>query len=122
MEFNNDRPIYRQIVDYAFARILDGEWQPDSRIPSVRELATAMTVNSHTVLKAYDELERLGIIAPRRGMGFFLESDARDKILAEERREFFDVTLENIFRRMETLGIGIDDIVYGYLNRNKRRK
>ncbi len=119
MEFSNDRPIYRQIVDFAFARILDGDWLPDARVPSVRELATALTVNSHTVLKAYDELERLGIIASRRGMGFFLAADARTKILAEERREFFDVTLANLFSRMETLGIGIDDVVYGYLNRNK---
>ncbi len=119
MEFSNDRPIYRQIVDFAFARILDGDWLPDARVPSVRELATALTVNSHTVLKAYDELERLGIIASRRGMGFFLAADARTIILAEERREFFDVTLANLFSRMETLGIGIDDVVYGYLNRNK---
>ncbi|MBO4978202.1 MAG: GntR family transcriptional regulator [Muribaculaceae bacterium] len=118
MEFANNRPIYRQIVEYAFARILDGQWMPDSRVPSVRELATSMAVNSHTVLKAYDELQRLGIISPRRGMGFFLEPDARRKILEEERREFFDVTLRSLFDRMDSLGIGVEDVVQCYLARN----
>ena len=39
MEFSDNKPIYRQIVDYSFNRIIDGSWTPGGRIPSVRELA-----------------------------------------------------------------------------------
>ena len=61
-EFRTDRPIYRQIVDYACALILKGQWLPGEKIPSVRELAVGMGVNSHTVLKAFDELQQQGLI------------------------------------------------------------
>ena len=49
---------------------------PGEKIPSVRELAVGMGVNSHTVLKAFDELQQQGLITPRRGMGFFLADNA----------------------------------------------
>ena len=71
MEFKTDRPIYRQIIDYAFGCILGGGWTPGAKVPSVRELAVELAVNSHTILKAYDHLQDNGIIVPRRGMGFF---------------------------------------------------
>lgn len=56
MDFHAEKPIYQQIVDYAFAKILSGEWPEGKRIPSVRELAALMCVNTHTILKAYDYL------------------------------------------------------------------
>ncbi|MDE6526444.1 MAG: GntR family transcriptional regulator [Muribaculaceae bacterium] len=117
MEFKTDRPIYRQIIDYAFGCILSGGWTPGGKVPSVRELAVSMAVNSHTVLKAYDHLQDNGIIVPRRGMGFYLADDARERVNAERRREFFDTDLTELFGRMEMLGISIDDVVARYNNR-----
>ena len=109
MEFKTDRPIYRQIIDYAFGCILGGGWTPGAKVPSVRELAVELAVNSHTILKAYDHLQDNGIIVPRRGMGFFLAEDAR---------EFFDSELHEVFARMDMLGIGIDEIVEAYKTRH----
>ena len=120
MEFKTDRPIYRQIIDYAFGCILSGGWTPGGKVPSVRELAVSMAVNSHTVLKAYDHLQDNGIIVPRRGMGFYLADDARERVNAERRREFFDTDLTELFGRMEMLGISIDDVVAAYADRNSR--
>lgn len=114
MEFNADKPIYRQIIDYAFGCILNGAWEPGKKVPSVRELAVAMAVNSHTVLKAYEQLENDGIIAPRRGMGFFLTDEAPALVAAQQRREFFTNVLDSAFARMELLGITIDDVVAHY--------
>ena len=68
----SSRPIYLRIVDYAMSNILAGSWQPDQRIPSVRELSVALSVNTHTVLKAFDMLSDAEIIVSRRGMGYFL--------------------------------------------------
>ncbi len=105
MEFKSERPIYRQIADYCFARILAGDWPPGSRIPSVRELAVMMTVNTHTVLKAFEFLQAHGIIAPRRGMGFFLTDDAPQRIAATRREEFFSSTVPALAEEMRLLGI-----------------
>ena len=118
MEFKTDRPIYRQIIDYAFGCILGGGWTPGAKVPSVRELAVELAVNSHTILKAYDHLQDHGIRVPRRGMGFFLAEDARERVDVERRREFFDSELHEVFARMDMLGIGIDEIVEAYKTRH----
>lgn len=118
MEFKTDRQIYRQIIDYAFGCILGGGWTPGAKVPSVRELAVELAVNSHTILKAYDHLQDNGIIVPRRGMGFFLAEDARERVDVERRREFFDSELHEVFARMDMLGIGIDEIVEAYKTRH----
>ncbi len=115
MDFNPQRPIYRQIVDFCFARILNDDWRGDERIPSVRELAIKLTVNTHTVLKAFDYLQQHEIISPRRGLGFFVATDAKERIAATLRSEFFATTLPDVFKQMDLLQIPFDDIAAAYL-------
>lgn len=110
MEFSQDKPIYRQIIDYSYGRILTGEWTPGERIPSVRELSVTVAVNTHTVLKSYEYLQAHGIITPRRGMGFYLSADAVEKVNAARREEFFASTLPTLFADMKLLGITMADI------------
>lgn len=110
MNFNTQRPIYRQIAEYCFARILSADWKPGERVPSVRELAMLMTVNTHTVLKAFDFLQAHNVIEPRRGMGFYLAADAQERVHATLREEFFETTLPDIFEQMDMLGITPDEI------------
>lgn len=117
MDFRADKPIYRQIVDYAYGCILADEWHPGERVPSVRELGALLSVNSHTALKAYEYLTDHGVIAARRGMGYYLEPDAKEKVNADRRQYFFDETLSHVFAQMDLLGISIDDIVDRYRNR-----
>ena len=88
----SSRPIYLRIVDYAMSNILAGSWQPDQRIPSVRELSVALSVNTHTVLKAFDMLSDAEIIVSRRGMGYFLTPDARRRVDELRRNEFYTST------------------------------
>lgn len=111
MEFNQDRPIYRQIIDYCFGCILTGQWTPGERVPSVREMAVTVAVNSHTVLKAYEYLQNHDIITPRRGMGFYLSNDALVKVNAARREEFFTTTLPALRKEMTLLGISIDELI-----------
>lgn len=105
MEFNDNKPIYRQITDFAYSQIFTGTWQPSQRIPSVREMTALLGVNSRTVLKALEDLQDAGIIQARRGMGFILASDARERVGHERRREFFEKTLPAFVAEMRLLGI-----------------
>ncbi len=114
MEFSNNQPIYRQIINYCYDNILDGSWPPGEKIPSVRELALKLTVNTHTVIKALDVLGDEAIISPKRGMGFFLADDAQSRVLQAQKREFFDSTLSDAFARMRRLGISFDEVVEFY--------
>lgn len=105
MEFNDNKPIYRQIADYAFNCIIERQWLPGERVPSVRELAAGLGVNTRTVLKAFEYLQDAGVILPRRGMGFTLAPDASARVLHERRREFVEVTLPAVHQEMTRLGI-----------------
>lgn len=114
IDFSNgssSRPIYQRIVDFAMSRILSGEWSPDRRIPSVRELSVELAVNTHTVLKAFDILSDGGIIASRRGMGYYLTPDARKKVDEARREEFYSSTLPELAATMGELGISTEDLV-----------
>ncbi len=114
MDFNNRKPIYRQIVDYCFTLILSGEWKPALRVPSVRELAATLAVNSHTVLKAYEYLQDEHIIFPKRGMGFYLATDAAERVNDARSAEFYDTSLKELFREMDLLDISISDLLLHY--------
>lgn len=111
MEFNDNKPIYKQIVDYAFNRIISGSWSPGLMIPSVRELAADLGVNSRTVLKALENLQDLQLIEPKRGMGFILMEDASAKVMKARRKDFFDITLPEFLKEMEILGIPREELI-----------
>lgn len=114
MDFTQDKPIYRQIIDFSFGRILTGDWEAGKRVPSVRELSVQLSVNSHTVLKAYEYLQAQGIIVVRRGMGFYLTDDALQHVNDARRSEFFNTSLLDLFKEMRLLDISIEEVEQRY--------
>lgn len=119
--FSNDKAIYLQMADRLCDEILAGTYGADGRIPSVREYAVMLEVNTNTAVKAYDALARDGIIYNRRGLGYFVSPEARDTIMQSRRREFVDRTLPEMFRNMRLLDIGIDEVVERWNEENGDR-
>lgn len=117
MDFKTNKPIYQQIIDYCFNKVLAQEWSEDSKVPSVRELALELSVNTHTVLKAYEYLQDEEIIYAKRGLGFFLATDALSRVNTARREEFYETTLNEVFNEMDRLQISIEEIVTHYNNR-----
>ena len=66
------RPLYLQILDEVRRALVVGALRAEDPLPSVRELASQLVVNPRTVLQAYRELEREGVIYVRRGQGTFV--------------------------------------------------
>ena len=110
MTFSNDKAIYIQMADRLCDEIISGTYQDDARIPSVREYAVLLQVNTNTAMKAYDQLARDEIIYNKRGLGYFVMPGAKQKIMEARRKEFMDQTLPELFRNMRMLGIDIDDV------------
>lgn len=77
MKFDNDKPLWTQLVDEFGRRIASGEWEAGAPIASVRVLALDLGVNPNTVQKALAELERQGLAFPARTAGRFVTSDAQ---------------------------------------------
>ena len=111
MMFNNDRPIYMQMAERLCDEILADTYQDDSRIPSVREYAVMLGVNTNTAVKAYEELAQLGIIYNRRGLGYFVRKGTKGEIQRARRLKFLKETFPELFRQMRLVGMGIGDLV-----------
>ena len=105
MEFRKQKPIYLQIADRLMEQILAGDLKEEDRVPSVRDVAEAMGVNPNTVMRTFEFLQGEEIIYNRRGVGYFVSPDAKQKILAEQRREFLEEELPLIKQKMKILGI-----------------
>jgi DNA-binding transcriptional regulator YhcF (GntR family) len=111
MEFRKQKPIYLQIADRLMEQILSGEYAAEDRVPSVRDVAEAMGVNPNTVMRTFEFLQGEEIIYNRRGVGYFVSPDAKQKILAEQRREFLEEELPLIKQKMKVLGIDIKAVM-----------
>lgn len=110
MEFRKQKSIYQQIADRLMDQLLAGTPPADERMPSVRDVAVSLGVNPNTVMRSFDYLQQEGIIYNRRGVGYFASPDAKEKILAIQRREFLEEDMPVIKQKMRLLGISIDEL------------
>ena len=72
IDYRDRRPLHQQVTEKLQALILSGALPPGSRLPSVREMAMTLAINPNTVQRAYQELERRGLIHPVKGRGAFV--------------------------------------------------
>jgi GntR family transcriptional regulator len=110
MEFRENEAIYMQVASFVTENIMLDKWQADEKIPSVRELASNLQVNPHTVVRAYEILQNREVIANKRGIGFFVLSDAKQKIKSFGKERFMGHDLPELLKNMYLLGISIDEI------------
>ncbi len=101
----SNKAIYLQIADRICDDVMMGKSRPDERIASVRDFAATMQVNSNTVMRSYEWLEREGIIYNKRGIGFFISPDAREKIIQIRRTSFLNNESQYFFKQLMTIGI-----------------
>lgn len=110
MEFRSSEAIYLQIVDYISDKILLKKWLPETKIPSVRDLAFTLEVNPNTVMRSYEYLQNAEIIYNKRGVGVFVTADGIHKIKALKKKKFLDKDLPLLFKNMYVLGIELKEI------------
>ncbi len=79
LDYRDSRPIYAQIIDGYREQIATSVLQPGDKLPSVRELAAALTINPNTIQRAYRRLEMEGWIATVPGKGCFVCDNERTK-------------------------------------------
>jgi GntR family transcriptional regulator len=102
----SDVPIYQQLVDGVKEAVARGILAPGDKLPSVRELAGRIAINPNTIAKAYQELERAGVIETLRGRGTFVAEVRTRGIDREEKmgrmREMLEkVLVEAYYLQME---------------------
>ncbi|GAA0136894.1 GntR family transcriptional regulator [Paenibacillus sp. YSY-4.3] len=108
IEFDNNLPIYLQIMDYIKREIVTGKLKAGDKIPSVRELAVELQINPNTVQRTFQELEREAIVETRRGLGRYVTSE-ESKIMMIKKEMAGDL-LERFIHGMQELGFSSEDI------------
>ncbi len=110
MEFRDDQAVYLQIVDYVCEQILLKNWKTEEKILSIRDLAIVLQVTPNTVQRSYDYIQNMDIISNQRGIGFFVEKDAIEKILKYKKAEFVTRDLPVFFKTLHLLKMDIQEI------------
>ena len=112
-EWNDPRPIYRQLRDRVVAMILDGVLAEGDPLPSVRTVAAEYRVNPLTVLKSYQQLVDEGLVESRRGRGMFVNPGARGLLMKTERESFLRDEWPRIHANVRRLGFKLEELLAG---------
>lgn len=104
----DNRPIYIRLADQICDRILLDEYRKLERIPSVREYAVSQQVNPATAARAFETLERQGVIFNKRGLGFFVAETAVDIIRKMRLEAMLGEESELFFSRLAVLEVSPD--------------
>ncbi len=107
--FDNERPIYIQIVEQLEVMIISGKLPPSSKLPSVRELAAKARVNPNTIQRALLELERKNLIYTERTNGKFVSKNLAR--LVDSREEYIKNRIAEFVIEMHTLGLDERELI-----------
>jgi len=107
--WDEDRPIYRQLMEEIIARIIDRTYREGEMLPSVRQLASTYTVNPLTAARAYRELEEF--TETRRGIGLVVKEGVRDILLKRERKRFLREEWPAIRERIRALELDVRELL-----------
>ena len=108
MAFDDRMPIYRQIILQFSRAFVRGDIKPGDRIPSIRELSAHLRVNTNTIQRVYQEMERGGLISSKRGTGYFFSEDTGMTDIT--RRELAQEALKRFVEDMRELGLADSEI------------
>lgn len=107
--FNNEVPIYIQIVDIITKEIISGVLKPGQKIPSVREYASIFSANPNTISKALQVLEENKLIYTERTNGKFVTNDF-DVILCNK-EVILNMKITNFINDIKSMGFNEEDII-----------
>lgn len=108
LDYRDPRPLYEQITDKIQRLIIMGALPPDEKLPSVRTLASELSINPNTVQRAFTELESKGFLYTVKGRGNFVAY--REDLLDMKKKELID-RIEALIKEAEDLGISRQDII-----------
>ena len=110
LDYKDRRPIYEQVTEKLEGMILVGVLQEDSQLPSVRNMAVALSINPNTIQRAYAELERKGYIYSVKGKGSFV-AGKNTEFLKEEQLRKVEEHLHQAVKAAQLCGMGKEELL-----------
>ena len=110
LDHHSGEPIYRQIVETLKFLIARGELVEGQKLPSIRELAKQLKINSRTVVKAYEQLDQAGLVVMQHGRGVFVTAP-QAVLPAKERKKILEDHARRLMSEATRVGATPDDVV-----------
>ena len=110
-QWNDSQPIYWQLKERTIAMILDGTLTEGEALPSVRTMASDFQLNPITVSKSYQALVDDDLVEKRRGLGMFIRTGARQKLMESERQKFLIDEWPAMVIRIQQLGLDTNKLL-----------
>ncbi len=109
MNYNNETPIYLQVIHDLKKKIVQGKISPGEKLPSNRDLAVLYKINQNTAARIYREMETAGYCFTRRGIGTFISEE--EDMTVNIKKEMAEELLQNFIHEMKDLGYEKEEIL-----------
>jgi DNA-binding transcriptional regulator YhcF (GntR family) len=111
LNLSGEKPIFIQFAEALENNILKGIFKEETQIPSTTEVAVTFKINPATANRGVHLLVDEGIIYKKRGVGMFVASGAREKIVVKRKNAFYDGFIRPLLEEAEALQIGKSAII-----------
>jgi DNA-binding transcriptional regulator YhcF (GntR family) len=108
---DDGRPLFEQIAEQIETSVLDGSLAEDAQVPSTNELAAFHRINPATAAKGINLLVDDGILEKRRGIGMFVVTGARDRLIDLRRKEFAEQYVDPLVTEARRIGIDTELLI-----------
>ena len=108
---DDSRPIFQQIAEQIENDIISGALPEETQVPSTNEFAAFLRINPATAGKGVGLLVDTGILYKKRGIGMFVATGARDRLVAERRDQFRDQFIAPLLAEARKLGIDSRELI-----------
>lgn len=118
--FDNNKPIYLQILDFIKNELVSGKLEANQRLPSIRDLADELEVTPNTIQRVYRELERENFAYTERGTGSFVTHDMN--IIGNLKKTLIHEEVARFYMKMKQFGLDDEQILKytrNYLERSE---
>ncbi len=122
IDANHPTPLYAQLERSIRFAIATGKLGIGEQLPTVRQLAVDLRINANTVAKVYTELERVGVVETRRGVGTFVSERPEEASLGRRDREkHLRELADHFIAETGSRGFSLDDVIEHLHSRRKKR-
>jgi DNA-binding transcriptional regulator YhcF (GntR family) len=111
INFNNEKPIYIQLAEAIEDNILRGVFEEEAQIVSTTEISVKYRINPATANKGVNILVDEGILYKKRGLGMFVSTGAKDKILEKRKIGFYEGYVTALLEEASKLNISRKEII-----------
>lgn len=108
--FDESRPIFLQLAEMLEDGIISGAFPEEGQIPSITEYSAALKINPATALKGINLLVEEGLVYKKRGVGMFVSTGAKEKLLQKRRENFYVNLAKPTAKEARALGLSLEEL------------